>query len=134
MSFRRADHLLFYRATAKLANEPSSEKKKDRNERMYIARHIASKTDEFNQKKEKNGYCFVSSIGKDDISCGMIFVNSCDVINCAKAFFEAIQIDYKDLNTEEITLSSFIIFWTEPTGQITSLTMIPYWSSSAWIQ
>lgn len=98
--------MLFYRATAKLANEPSSEKKKDRNERMDIARHIASKTDEFNQRKEKTGYCFVSSIGKDDISCGMIFVSSCDVANCAKAFFETIQMDYKDLNTDEITLSS----------------------------
>ena len=98
--------MLFYRATAKLANELSSEKKKERSDKTNVARHIASKTDEFNQKRRKTGYCFVSSIGKDDISCGMIFVSSCDVLNCAKAYFDAIRIDCKDLNTEEITLTS----------------------------
>lgn len=98
--------MLFYKVTAILDDEKWIEQNNDRRINQEYTRQIALKSEEYNQKNGFSNYCFIANIEHHEITCGVIDSAFGDIIKIAHAFLKAIQIKNKDLQAEEITLSS----------------------------
>ena len=98
--------MLFYKVTAMLTDEKWCEENNDRRVKQERTRAIDAKSEDFNQKNGGEDYYFVSDIGSDQITGGIISADPVDTSKKAQAFFAAIKVKAGDIMLNEITLSS----------------------------
>ncbi len=99
-------NMLFYKVTAMLGDEKWAEENNDRRVKEERIRIIAGKSDEYNERDRKGIYSFVSDLGRNDITCGIISPSSIDAIKLARSYFKHLGIIAKDSDVSEITFSS----------------------------
>ncbi len=98
--------MLFYKVSAILTDEKWCESNNDRRMRTEHVRAIAAKSESFHQEHGKERYCFVSHIGDNDIICGILSTDYCEISGTAREFLQALKLPVKDLRIDEITFSS----------------------------
>lgn len=98
--------MLFYKATAMLGDEKWVEGNNDRRVKEERTRQIAGKSEDYNERYKKGTYCFISNLGLNEITCGIISPSSIDAKKLARSYFKYLGIIAKDLDVYEITFSS----------------------------
>lgn len=96
----------FYKVIATLTNEKWTEENNDRRVMQQRTRRIARKSDEFNQLQGGKTYYFISDIGNDEVTVGIIDSGTGDKTKQIRAFFKSVDIAAKEFNVDEITFSS----------------------------
>lgn len=96
----------FYKVIATLTNEKWTEENNDRRVMQQRTRRIARKSDEFNQLQGGKTYYFISDIGNDEVTVGIIDSGTGDKTKQIRAFFKSVDIAAKEFDTDEITFSS----------------------------
>lgn len=96
----------FYKVIATLTNEKWTEENNDRRVMQQRTRRIARKSDEFNQLQGGKTYYFISDIGNDEVTVGIIDSGTGDKTKQIRAFFKSVDIAAKEFDVDEITFSS----------------------------
>lgn len=96
----------FYKVIATLTNEKWTEENNDRRVMQQRTRRIARKSDEFNQLQGGKTYYFISDIGNDEVTVGIIDSGTGDKTKQIRAFFKSVDIAAKEFDIDEITFSS----------------------------
>lgn len=96
----------FYKVIATLTNEKWTEENNDRRVMQQRTRRIARKSDEFNQLQGGKTYYFISDIGNDEVTVGIIDSGTGDKTKQIRAFFKSVDIAAKEFDVYEITFSS----------------------------
>lgn len=96
----------FYKVIATLTNEKWTEENNDRRVMQQRTRRIARKSDEFNQLQGGKIYYFISDIGNDEVTVGIIDSGTGDKTKQIRAFFKSVDIAAKEFDVDEITFSS----------------------------
>jgi len=91
---------------ATLTNEKWTEENNDRRVMQQRTRRIARKSDEFNQLQGGKTYYFISDIGNDEVTVGIIDSGTGDKTKQIRAFFKSVDIAAKEFDVDEITFSS----------------------------
>ena len=96
----------FYKVIATLTNEKWTEENNDRRVMQQRTRRIARKSDEFNQLQGGKTYYFISDIGNDEVTVGIIDSGTGNKTKQIRAFFKSVDIAAKEFDVDEITFSS----------------------------
>lgn len=96
----------FYKVIATLTNEKWTEENNDRRVMQQRTRRIARKSNEFNQLQGGKTYYFISDIGNDEVTVGIIDSGTGDKTKQIRAFFKSVDIAAKEFDVDEITFSS----------------------------
>lgn len=96
----------FYKVIATLTNEKWTEENNDRRVMQQRTRRIARKSDEFNQLQGGKTCYFISDIGNDEVTVGIIDSGTGDKTKQIRAFFKSVDIAAKEFDVDEITFSS----------------------------
>ncbi|MCH5170498.1 MAG: AAA family ATPase [Oscillospiraceae bacterium] len=96
----------FYKVIGIVADEKWTEENNDRRIMQQRARRIARKSEEFNQIQGGNSCYFISDIGNDEVTVGIIDSGMGDKTKQIRAFFRSLEIDVHDFDVDEITFSS----------------------------
>lgn len=96
----------FYKVIATLTNEKWTEENNDRRVMQQRTRRIARKSDEFNQLQGGKTDYFISDIGNDEVTVGIIDSGTGDKTKQIRAFFKSVDIAAKEFDVDEITFSS----------------------------
>lgn len=96
----------FYKVIATLTNEKWTEENNDRRVMQQRTRRIARKSAEFNQLQGGKTYYFISDIGNDEVTVGIIDSGTGDKTKQIRAFFKSVDIAAKEFDVDEITFSS----------------------------
>ena len=96
----------FYKVIATLTNEKWTEENNDRRVMQQRTRRIARKSDEFNQLQGGKTYYFISDIGNDEVTVGIIDSGTGDKTKQIRAFFKSVDIAAKEFDVDKITFSS----------------------------
>lgn len=89
----------FYKVIATLTNEKWTEENNDRRVMQQRTRRIARKSDEFNQLQGGKTYYFISDIGKDEVTVGIIDSGTGDKTKQIRAFFNQSILPQKSLTS-----------------------------------
>lgn len=95
----------FYKVIATVTDEKWAEENNDRHVMQQRTRRIARKIDEFNQQQEGKTYYFISDIGNDEVTAGIIDSGTGDKTKQIRAFFKSVDIATKEFEIDEITFS-----------------------------
>ena len=96
----------FYKVIAMITDEKWAEENNDRRVMQKRTRQIARKSDEFNQLQGGKTYYFISDIGDDEVTAGIIDSGTEDKTKQIRAFFKFVDISAGDFYVDEITFSS----------------------------
>ena len=98
--------MIFYKVVGMVANEKWAEENNDRRVMQVRKRQIVRKSEEFNQQQGGKSYYFISDIGSDEVTVGVIDSSVHNKIRNIRGFFKSINIDIKDIDINEITFST----------------------------
>ena len=96
----------FYKVTGTVADEKWAEENNDCRVFQPRVRRISLKSNEFNQLQNGRSYYFISGIGNNEVTAGIIDSDTDDRTKQILEFFKSVEIDVKDFNIDEITFSS----------------------------
>ena len=96
----------FYKVTGTVADEKWAEENNDCRVFQPRVRRIALKSNEFNQLQNGRSYYFISGIGNNEVTAGIIDSDTDDRTKQILEFFKSVEIDVKDFDIDEITFSS----------------------------
>ena len=95
--------MVFFKLTAALSDRKWANENSDRNVKYERIREINEKADGFNRKNRRERCFFMSGLGRNDVTCGVISVSAEVPEKEARAFLKAVELDVKDIKLEEIT-------------------------------
>lgn len=98
--------MLFYKVVGMVADEKWAEENNDRRVMQLRKRQIVRKSEEFNQRQGGNSFYFISDIGSDEVTVGVIDSGIRSKIKDIRGFFKSIHIDVNDIDVNEITFSN----------------------------
>lgn len=98
----------FYKVVGLIDDEKWVEENNDRRVMQQRTRRIARKIDEFNQLQSGRAYYFIGNIGENEVLAGIIDSDAGDNTKQFRAFFKFVDIGVKNLEIDEIKLSTML--------------------------
>ena len=98
--------MLFYKVTGMLPEKDVEREEDDRVKRKKAIR-ILRMSDEFNEQRKEEAYCFVSDINDHSVICGVAAFRSGDILQTIHSFLEAIDQPASKIIEQEITLTAW---------------------------
>ena len=100
--------MIFYKVTAATVNEKKGGERPTAEERDELSVHISSGTEEYNLAAKDGSYCFISSMRRGTVTCGIVAEDPVDPGKIAGRLFDSLGIRVGDIKHSEAVFGTLL--------------------------